>query len=100
MPLNIIVKSGGRKKMSDDEMAHYLAKQNEQAVIREKATYRDRSRQIRKDAEKIKLPKGMQIGGVYDARTYFRHEQQNPGCTSDETYMRELRRDNDEMRMK
>ena len=79
MPINIIVKSGGRKKMSDDEMAHYLAKQNEQAVIREKATYRDRSRQI---------------------RTYFRHEQQNPGCTSDETYMRELRRDNDEMRMK
>lgn len=99
MPLNIIVKSGGRKKMSDEEMAHHLAKQNEQAVIREKATYRDRSRQIRKEAEKINLPDGMKVRAVYDAQMYMRHEQQNKGCMSDEGYLRELRRDNDEMRM-
>ena len=100
MPLNIIVKSGGRKKMSDEEVAHHIAKANEQAVVREKATYRDRSRQIRKEAEKLNLPKGVEVRAVYDARTFFRHEQQNPGSMSDEGYLRELRRDNDEMRMK
>ena len=86
--------------MSDEELAHHMAKQNDQAVIREKATYKERSRRIRKEAENIKLPKGMKVQGVYDARTYFRHEQENPGCTSDESYMRDLRRDNEEMRMK
>ena len=98
MSLNIIVRKGGRK-MSDEELAQHMAKQNDEAVIREKATYKERSRRIRKEAENIQLPKGMKVQGVYDARTYFRHEAENPGCTSDESYMRELRRDNDEMKM-
>ncbi|BAQ84580.1 hypothetical protein [uncultured Mediterranean phage uvMED] len=87
--------------MSNDEMAHYLAKKNEEAVIREKATYKQRSRQIRKDAEKINLPDGMKVRAVYDARTYFRHAQQEgrEGCMTDEGYLRELRRDNDEISM-
>ena len=86
--------------MSDEELAHYISKQNEQDLARDKATYRDRSREIRRAAEKIDLPKGFEVRGVYDAKMFARHEQANPGCTSDESYLRELRRDNDEMRMK
>ena len=41
----------------------------------------------------------MKVRAVYDAQMYMRHEQQNKGCMSDEGYLRELRRDNDEMRM-
>lgn len=86
--------------MSDDEMAHHIAKANQESAIREKATYKERSRQIRKEAEKLNLPKGVKVRAVYDSRTYFRHEQQNPGSMSDEGYLRELRRDNEEIRMK
>lgn len=98
MSLNIIVKSGGGK-ISDDEMAHRIQKSNEEAVIREKATYKERSRKLRKEAEKINLPGGCKVRAVYDSRTFFRHEQENPGSMSDEGYLRELRRDNEEMRM-
>jgi hypothetical protein len=99
MPLNIIVKSGGRKKMSDEELAHYMAKRNDESAIRDSSTYKDRSRQIRKEAEKLKLPDGMKVRAVYDAKMFQAHEERNPGCMSDEGYLRELRRDNDEIKM-
>ena len=41
----------------------------------------------------------MKIGGVYDAKMFQAHEERNPGCMSDEGYLRELRRDNDEIKM-
>ena len=70
MPLNIIVRSGGRKKISDEEMADYLAKKNNEDLARDKATYRERSREIRKAAENINLPKGFRVKGVYDAKCF------------------------------
>jgi hypothetical protein len=99
MPLNIIVKSGGRKKISDEEMADYLAKRNNEALVRDKATYRERSREIRKAAEKMKLPNGFRVKGVYDAKMLHQHEIANPGCSSDPGYLKELRKDNPEMNM-
>lgn len=99
MSLNIIVKSGGRSKISDDEVAHHLAKREEERIVKEKHTYKERARKIRKAAENMQLPEGVRARAVYDARTYFRHEQQNPGCMSDPSYTRELLRDNEEMRL-
>ena len=37
--------------MSDEELAHYMAKRNDESAIRNSSTYRDRSRQIRKEAK-------------------------------------------------
>ena len=99
MPLNIIVKSGGRRNISDEEVAHYLAKREEERIVEEKHTYKERARKARKAAENMQLPEGVRARAVYDARTYFRHEQQNPGCMSDPSYTRELLRDNEEMRL-
>ena len=99
MPLNIITHGTKKAKVSNEEVAETLARVNEEAVIREKHTYNERSRQIRKEAEKFNFGPGVRVQGVYDARTLMRHEQQNPGCTSDPGFMRELRRDNEEMRM-
>ena len=47
--------------MSDEELAHYMAKRNDESAIRNSSTYRDRSRQIRKEAENLKLPDGMKV---------------------------------------
>jgi hypothetical protein len=99
MSLNIITHGTRKPRVSNEEVAETLARANEEAVIREKHQYKERSRQIRKEAEKMNFGKGVRVQGVYDARTLMRHEQQNPGCTSDPSYMRELRRDNEEMRM-
>lgn len=98
MPLNIITRSKTRK-VSDSEVAHHMAKVNEEAAIREKHTYKERSRQIRKAAENLPEIPGMKARAVYDSRTYFRHEQERPGCMSDPTYTKELLRDNEEMRL-
>ena len=98
MSVNIIIK-GNKPKVSNEEMAERIAESNAQAAIREKHTYKDRSRQIRKEAEKLDLPPGTKVRAVYDSRTYMRHEQANPGCMSNEGYLRELRRDNEEMRL-
>ena len=87
------------RKVSNEQVAEQIARSNEQAAIREKHEYKDKARQLRKAAEVLNLPGGVRARAVYDARTYFRHEQQNPGCMSDEGYLRELRRDNPEMRL-
>ena len=99
MPINIMTHGTKSRKVSNEEVAERIARANEQAVIREKAEYQERSRDIRKAAGKMNFGKGVRARAVYDARTYFRHEQQNPGCMSDEGYLRELRRDNPEIRI-
>jgi hypothetical protein len=99
MPINIMTHGTRSRKVSNEEVAERIAKANEQAVIREKSEYQQRSRDIRKAAEKMNFGKGVRPRAVYDARTYFRHEQQNPGCMSNESYLRELRRDNPEIRL-
>lgn len=99
MSINIITHGMRTKKVSNEEVAETLARANEEAAIREKHEYRDRSRQIRKQAENWNFGKGIQAKAVIDAQTYFRHEQQNPGCMSDSSYTKELLRDNPEMRL-
>ena len=95
--MDIIVKNGKRKR-SSEEMAEMVAKHNEQAAIRDKHEYKAKSRELRKAAEAVRGGKGtLRLESVMDARTFFRHEQQNPGCMSDDTYRRELLRDNSEI---
>jgi len=99
MSINIMTHGTRSRKVSSEEVAEQIARSNEQAAIREKHEYQDKARQLRKAAEGLNLPGGVRARAVYDARTYMRHEQQNPGCMSDEGYLRELRRDNPEMRL-
>ena len=97
MSLNIIIKSGDNRK-TDAEIARGLARANEEAMIREKATYTKRSRKLRKGAEKFRKGNGaFRLESVIDARTYMRHEQERPGCMSDPTYRKELLKHNPEM---
>jgi flagellar basal body rod protein FlgC len=99
MPLNIITHGMKAKKVSNEEVAETLARANEEAAIREKHGYKERSRQLRKTAEKWNFGKGVRAKAVIDAQTYFRHEQQSPGCMSDPGYTKEFLRDNPETRL-
>ena len=99
MSLNIITHGMKTRKVSNEEVAETLARANEKAVIREKHEYKDRSRQIRKAAESFNFGNGVRGKAVIDAATYFRHEQQNPGCWSDKQYTKEYLRDNPESRL-
>lgn len=99
MSLNIIVKNGGHKP-SNEEIAEHLARHNDQAVIREKHEYREKSRQLRKAAESLPKQVGdFRLESVMDARTFMRHSQDSSreGAMQDETYRRELLRDNPEI---
>lgn len=97
MSLNVIVKKGSGGKVSDGEVAESLAKRVDREQAVEKAGYKDRMRRIRANADKnVKGGGDFKPVAVYDMATLMRHEQQNPGCTSDPTYMREFRRDNPE----
>jgi hypothetical protein len=98
MPLNIIVKSGGGK-VSNSELSETLARANDEAVVRDNHTYKERSRRIRKEAEKMNFGPGVRPRAVYDLKTYMNIEQANPGAMTDETFLKELRRDNPEMRL-
>ena len=99
MSINIITHGMRTRKVSNEEVAETIAKANEESVIREKHEYKEKSRQIRKAAGKMNFPKGVRPRAIYDARTFMRHEMQNPGCMSDEGYLRELRRDNPEINL-
>jgi len=99
MPLNIITHGTKSKKVSNEEMAERLAKSNREAMIREKHEYKERSRQIRKNAENFNFGGGFRGKAVIDSATYFRHEQQNPGCWADKSFTKEMLRDNPEMRL-
>jgi hypothetical protein len=96
MSLNIIVKKGSGGKVSDGEVAESLAKRVDREQAVEKAGYKDRMRRIRANAKNNDGNNMLRPTAVYDMATLIRHEQQNPGCTSDPTYMREFRRDNPE----
>ena len=97
MSLNIIIKSGNNRQ-TNAQIAEGLSRANQEAVIREKATYDKRSRKLRKGAEKFRKGNGaFRLESVMDARTYMRHEQARPGSMSDSTYREELLRDNPEM---
>ena len=98
MSLNIIIKSGTNDRATNADIAEGLARVNQEAVIREKAGYKKRSRKLRKAAEEIRKGSGtFRLESVMDARTYMRHEQDRPGCMSDDAYRKELLRDNEEI---
>jgi hypothetical protein len=99
MPLNIITHGTKTRKVSNEEMAERLAQTNREAMIREKHEYNHRSRQIRKNAENFNFGKGIKGKAVIDAKTYFRHEQENPGCWADKSFTKSMLRDNPEMRL-
>ena len=99
MALNIITHGMRTRRVSNEEVAETIARANEEAAVREKHGYKERSRKIRKAAENFNFGKGIQAKAVIDAQTYFRHEQQNPGCMSDSGYTKDLLRDNPEMRL-
>ena len=67
MPLNIITHGMKAKKVSNEEVAETLARANEEAAIREKHGYKERSRQLRKTAEKWNFGKGVRAKAVIDA---------------------------------
>ena len=96
--MDIIIKKPREGGASSEEIAESMARHNEEAVVREKAEYTEKSRKLRKAAEALRGGGGtFRLESVMDARTYFRHEQQNPGCMADDTYRRELLRDNSEI---
>ena len=100
MSLNIIIRGGGKNRsMSGEEMAEYLHRKNLKSIEREKHGYMERQLKARKDMEKEGNGGLLRPSAVYDAKTYFRHEQQNPGCMSDEGYKREYHRDNPESKI-
>ena len=88
-----------KTSVSNEEVAELLAKTNEEAAIREKHEYKERARQIRKAAENFNFGKGVRAKAVIDAKTYFRHEQERPGCWADKQYTDEALRDNPEMKL-
>ena len=91
MSINIIIKKPGEGGASSEEIAESMARHNEEAVVREKAEYKEKSRKLRKAAEALRGGDGpFRLESVMDARTYFRHEQCRPGCMADDTYREEL----------
>jgi len=99
MAINIITHGMRAKKVSNEQVAETLARANEEAAIREKHEYKERSRQVRKAAGNFNFGKGVRGKAVIDAKTYFRHEQENPGCWADKQFTKEVLRDNPEMRL-
>lgn len=98
MSVNIIVKGGGKSRRSSEEVAESVARVNEEAVVREKATYMEKQRQLRKVAEEHRDHKGeFRLESVMDPRIFFRHEQDRPGSMADDTYRKELLRDSPEL---
>ena len=98
MSLNIIIKNGNNDRKTNAEIARGLARSNEETAVQGKANYTKRSRKLRKGAEKFRKGDGaFRLESVIDARTYMRHEQDRPGSMSDDTYRKELLRDNPEM---
>jgi hypothetical protein len=101
MSLNIIVKGGKRSGNSQEEIAYYLRKANEQAVVREKAGYAQRQKQSRKAAKAFEGGKGdLRLARVTDLTTYVRHEQERPGCWADKGFRKDFEKSNPECKVK
>ncbi|MDC0157325.1 hypothetical protein OAK38_06165 [Verrucomicrobia bacterium] len=99
MGLNIIIKKG-KSKISREELSEHITQQNEKAAVREKHEYKEKSRQLRKAADNLPKQIGdFRLESVMDARTYFRHAQDpnREGAMQDDSYRRELLRDNPEI---
>lgn len=102
MSLNIIVKGGKRSGNSQEEIAYYMRKANEQAVVREKAGYAKRQEQARQAAKALEGGKGnFRLKRVTDLPTYLRHQQERPGCWSDSKgFVKDFEKANPEVKVK
>lgn len=100
MPLNIIVK-GGKSSVSDAEYIAKLKARNEREAQAERATYKDRQRQVARNHEHLKgvSLKNMKPVGAIDARTFLRWEQEAPGFWNDNASRNSFYRDNPECRI-
>lgn len=97
MPLNIIVK-GSSKRRSSGEVARDLHDQTAKVIQAEKAGYMKRQLQARKQAENTGSESFKPVA-VYDARTWFRHEAERPGCMSDPEYRKDYLKKNPEAKL-
>jgi hypothetical protein len=97
MPLNIIVK-GSSKRRSSGEVARDLHDQTAKVIQGEKAGYMKRQLQARKQAENTGSDSFKPVA-VYDARTWFRHEAERPGCMSDPEYRKDYLKKNPEAKL-
>lgn len=101
MSLNIIVKGGKRSGNSQEEIAYYIRKANQQAAVREKAGYAQRQEQVRKAAKSLEGSKGnFRLKRVTDMTTYLRHEQQAPGCWANKEFTKDFEKSNPEVKVK
>lgn len=99
MSLNIIVKGG--KRSGQEEIAYYMRKANEQAVVREKKGYAQRQEQARRAAKSLEGGKGnFRVQRVTDMATYMRHQQERPGCWSDKEFVKDFEKSNPEVKVK
>ena len=101
MSLNIIVRGGKKSGNSQEEIAYYLRKANEQAAIREKAGYAKRQKQARKAAKSLEGSKGdFRLARVTDMTTYLRHSLERPGCWADKEFQKDFEKSNPECKVK
>ncbi len=101
MSLNIIVKGGKRSGNSQEEIAYYMRKANEQAVVREKKGYAQRQEQARRAAKFLEGGKGnFRLQRVTDTATYLRHQQERPGCWGDKGFVKDFEKSNPEVKVK
>lgn len=101
MSLNIIIKGGGKNRISDEEYIARLRKRNEEDMRKEKATYTERQRAVAKAHEDMKGKKSKYFKpvGAIDARTFLRWEQQDPGFWNDTKNRDKFYKDNPECRI-
>lgn len=100
MPVNIIIKKGGRTP-SREEAAEDLADRTDIAISQENYTRDKRQRAARIESDAVLGPGGEHLrpASVIDIQTYMRHEQANPGCMSDSEYKRDFLRRNPDCRV-
>lgn len=98
MPLNIIIKGGSSKRRSNEEVARALHDQTAKVIQAEKAGYMKRQLEARKHAENSGSD-SFRPTAVYDARTWFRHEAERPGCMSDPEYKKDYLKKNPEAKL-
>jgi len=97
MPLNIIIR-GKYKRTSNEELAENLHDHTARKIAEEKAGYMDRQLKARKAVEGTGS-KTFRPVAVYDAKTYFRHESDNPGCMNDPEYKKSYLKKNPEAKL-
>lgn len=98
MPLNIIVKGKWKRTSSDGELARSLHDQTAQVISNEKSGYMERQLRARKAVEGTGNST-FRPTAVYDAKTYFRHEADRPGCMSDPEYKKDYLKKNPEAKL-